>query len=123
MATKTARSSYEDCRLVLEDNLSRTLVFGHDAGCNSGRFTLVEYLNSPGFVDECGTCGDWTLDRKVLLSMEQLCRIEVGQKVERESGTCSELRDNPERRQGLEFVVPFKNPLQFFLCGTDTKVV
>ena len=50
-------------------------------------------------------------------------RIEVRQEVERESGTCRELRDNPECGQSLELVVSLENPLQVFLGGTNPQVV
>lgn len=71
-ATKSTRSSYEDRRLVLEDDLSRVLVLGHHTGSNSSSFALVKHLDELGFVDERGTCGDWTLDRKELLAVKQL---------------------------------------------------
>lgn len=69
-STKSPRSSYEDRRLVLEDDLSRVLVLGHHAGSNGSGFALVEDLNQCGFVDERGTCGDRTLDREVLLAVK-----------------------------------------------------
>jgi hypothetical protein len=69
-ATKATRSSYEDRRLVLEDDLSIVLVLGHYTGSNSSRLALVKHLNKLGFVDERRTCGDRALDREVLLAMK-----------------------------------------------------
>ena len=69
-ATKAARSSYEDRRLVLEDDFSRVLVLGYYTGSNSCSLALVEHLNNLGLVDERGTCGNRTLDREVLLAVK-----------------------------------------------------
>jgi len=69
-ATKPARSPYEYCRLVLEDDFSRVLVLGHHTGSNSSSLALVEHLNYLGLVDKRSTSGDRTLDREVLLAMK-----------------------------------------------------
>ena len=61
-ATKAARPSYEDRRLVFEDDLSRVLILGHHARSNSGSLALVEDLNNLCFVDERSTCGDRAFD-------------------------------------------------------------
>ena len=68
--TKPPRSSYEDRRLVLKDDLSRVLVLGHHARSNGSGFTLVEDLNKFDFVDERGTRGDRALYREVLLAVK-----------------------------------------------------
>lgn len=123
LAVETAAASEHDCALVLKDRLARRLVDGLDNHGDCRCLSLVEDFEKLDLVDQGRACRNGCLDLEVLFTVQELCRVKVGHKVEAKRARGSELGNDTKGGQCLELVRAFKDEWQFTGLGTDTQVV